>query len=334
MKKTNQFLCLMLLGFYLVSTFSTLAAVEPLQLKACFTNDQVFKPIKIIAIDDNIYLFDNGDQALKVLTHDNKLVRIMGRKGEGPGEFRNVTDFIITGEKIFLLDSFEIDIYNRKDGAYLETKRIMEPIRPIKLWNTDDQGFYLSALDLRPGGKLIHTYLDNKTHQLQATGSFMDCTPVDQTNLAALYKNFGSLALHNDRLYFAYMISNQVIELSPDGKVLNQISAPFQPIDYEEIKIKMQGGQMNLTLDKGVNIELRVHEKDLYLLSIDANGESVIFKLQDSTFNDYWRTKEKIASFDINANEIWAIGTIHDDIHFLVYDLRNPQTQKTNKKTK
>lgn len=312
-----------LIYFYTAFLFSDVR----LTAASNFTNDNVFKPVKIVMSEDRIYLFDSADQSLKIVSKDNKIIKTIGRKGEGPGEVRNSTDFTVTGEKIFLLDVNKIEIFSKKSGNHLASKRIIETVRPIKLSLNGDT-FYLTSMEFQKGGKLIKKYNEKNKTELKLSQSFLECTPVDGKSLTNFYKNFGSLAFRDGKVYFAYLVFNKVLEFSRDGQLLNELTVPFQPIDLENLKMKMTGSQLRLSFDKGVNVELRQKGKDLYLLSCDENSESVIYKLENGAFKEKYRMKEQIASFDISGSEIWAIGMIDDEINILVYKTQGKSKQQ------
>ena len=53
--------------------------------------DALLQPLKAVADDSAIYVFDNGDHRLKAFDLDGTLRWSVGRRGQGPGEFTGVT---------------------------------------------------------------------------------------------------------------------------------------------------------------------------------------------------------------------------------------------------
>jgi hypothetical protein len=297
-----------------------------LPIASRFENENIFKPVKIIISNSLVYLLDKTDQSVKVFTRDKKLVRTIGRKGAGPGELMNPSDFQVLNGNVYLLDFDKIKVFSQKDGQYVTSRKITT-FNTMKFCAYQDK-FYISFAAFQKGGKLIKTYIagENKG-ELQLVHSFLDCTPLKNNNFISIYKNFGSLACLKGKVYFAYMLSNKVLEFSENGKQLNQLTVPIRPFDVEKFKFESKGPGMNLTLDKGVNRTLRPVGEELYLLSQDEHGDSVIFRSEKDKFKEMYRLKEKIVSFDISGSEIWAIGHL-EDIEILIYKIREEFNQK------
>jgi hypothetical protein len=231
----------------------------------------------------------------------------------------NGTDFCVTDDKIYVLDSYKIEVFSKKDGKYLHSRRI-KTAGAIEFCIDGDQ-FYLSSISTQKGGKLIKKYIDRG--ELELVNSFLDCTPIDTRDITPIYKNFGTLTSLKGKVYFAYLISDKVLEFSREGELLNQFTVPIRPIDVKKLKPVQKGAQVRLNLDKGINIELREEGENLYLLSYDETGDSLIFKLEKGEFKETYRIKEKIISFDISGKEIWTIGAIEleEDVKVLVYTI-------------
>lgn len=314
------------IAIILLSFFSDSNAAERISLTSRFVNKNLFLPIKIIVYEGYIYLFDKADQSLKVFIRDGKLIRTIGKKGEGPGELRNATDFWVNNDKIYILDSHKIEIFSKKNGKNLSSKRLRTS--SSMKFCIDQDSYYIFSIAFREGDKLIKRYLDKG--ELEYVSSFLDCAPLEKSgDLAPIYKNFGSLACLDGKVYFAYLLSNKILEFSKNGKLLNQFKVPIRTLDIKKLKIKRQGSQMRLDLNRGVNLELRRVDGDLYLLSNDEKGDSLIFKLENSEFKEKYRIKEKIGSFDISGNEIWTMGSIDGiDIEILVYKIHKKSSRK------
>lgn len=308
-----------------LSFFSHSIPAERISVTSRFVNENIFQPIKIIVSGGHIYLFDKADQSLKIFTKDVKLIRTIGRKGEGPGELRNATDFWLTNDKIYILDSHKIEIFSKKNGKNLSSKRL-KTSSSMKFC-IDRDSYYISSIAIRKGDKLIKKYLDKG--ELEYVNSFLDCTPLEKDDFATIYKNFGSLACLDGKVYFAYLLSDKILEFSEDGKLLNQLTVPIRIFDIKKLKMRGEGSQIRIDLSRGVNHELRRVDGNLYLLSNDEKGDSLIFKLENSKFKEKYRMKEKIGSFDISGNEIWTIGSIDGiDIEILVYKIHKESSQK------
>ncbi len=52
----------------------------------------------------NVYVLDFSDNNIKVLDAAGKFLRVIGRKGQGPGEFNMPTGLAVTGDRLIVLD--------------------------------------------------------------------------------------------------------------------------------------------------------------------------------------------------------------------------------------
>ncbi|MGQ0639451.1 MAG: 6-bladed beta-propeller [Gemmatimonadaceae bacterium] len=101
-------------------------------------NDSItFGRIQEIAVtsDSRIFVYDGQGPSLKLFDSTGKLVRFVGRKGAGPGEFEQVTGLgILPNEKLAMWDAFHgrVNIYS-PDGDYTGQWRV-----PISGWFTED----------------------------------------------------------------------------------------------------------------------------------------------------------------------------------------------------
>jgi len=303
----------------LLLVFSNCLYAETLPVASRFRNkDNIFEPIKIIASERNIYLLDKEDQAVKIFTKEGKFLKAIGRKGQGPGEFRNATDFLIAGDKIYILDSYKIEVFEEKDGSHILSKRL-KTMNSMKFC-MNKETYYIFSLAYQRGDKLIKKYLDKGEFKL--VNSFLDCFPMENGNIASMYKNFGFIAYLKGKVYFAYMLSNLILEFSEDGKLVNRLKAPLRTIDIEKQEIKKTERQWLLNISSPAIQDIRVDNDNLYLLSSDEKGNSLIFKLENNVFTEKYRMKEKIVSFDISGKELWAIGSLNNvDVDILVYKL-------------
>ncbi len=285
-----------------------------------YKNDNIFKPLKIIVSNDDIYLLDKGDQSVKVFSQKGGFIRSMGKKGEAPGEFLNVTDFALANDKIYVLDKFKIETFNKKTGSHAGGYRLTIS-SPLKLY-VEKNDVYIVAISVTKGGKLIHHLIENKG-ELNPVASFRDNTPLSG-GLMDIYLNFGSLTVHNGHIYFAQMISNKVQAFSSKGEELPALTVPITPLKLDDLKIKKNDVRMHTKMDKGILIALNSFPGGVYLLAYDQEGVSIIFKLEPQTGKaiKVFQVKEKLASICAAGNDMWAIGLMDDELEVLRYKLK------------
>jgi hypothetical protein len=89
----------------------------------------------------NFFIFDQG--SLRVLTYDRagKFVRLIGRRGQGPGEYQNPRDVFIEDGNIYIYCPRELVVFDR-NGTFIKKIHIMT---------------FLGRAALGPGGALIGT---------------------------------------------------------------------------------------------------------------------------------------------------------------------------------
>ncbi|HDJ86245.1 MAG TPA: 6-bladed beta-propeller [Chromatiales bacterium] len=69
-----------------------------------------------------IYVADTGANDIKVFNDDGKLVKVIGRRGRGPGEFNGPTHITFAGDRLYVSDTLNarIEVFDAR-GKYLRT---------------------------------------------------------------------------------------------------------------------------------------------------------------------------------------------------------------------
>lgn len=101
---------------------------NPLRLQEVLIIDSTravfYNPIMIKIAQENIYVLDWAVQKiLKIHSTGEYQLAIGNGKGNGPGEFANISDFDISGSYIYVCDPVlgKIDCFDTKTGAYVKT---------------------------------------------------------------------------------------------------------------------------------------------------------------------------------------------------------------------
>ncbi|MFC1553849.1 6-bladed beta-propeller [candidate division KSB1 bacterium] len=77
------------------------------ELDGTDNNYQLFRPIDaVMDSEDNIYVLDSGNYRVQKYDKNGLYVKSIGKKGEGPGEFRSTpSDLgILSGDRLFVYD--------------------------------------------------------------------------------------------------------------------------------------------------------------------------------------------------------------------------------------
>ena len=274
-------------------------------------NENLLIPRKILLSRENIFILDMGNESIKIFTAEGTFLKKFGRKGQGPGEFVNAVDFCLSNGKIYVLDPevSKLEIFSEK-GERLDSKRIN--ISNSFSIAVNGGNIYISTVSFLKGQKIIHI-LDNK---FSPKKSFLDCFPLEGMNLDSIYKNFGCLAVSDDRVYFAFTLTNKLLEFSSSGELLKEYLLPLKSIEKPEIERK----NAQMLLKKGLNYDIKAKGEKVYLLSRDEKGNSIIFELEKGNLKERFKLKEKLMSFDITQERIY--GMEEEEGNVIIYRIK------------
>jgi len=109
-------------------------------------------PSKIQLYNDELYLLDSGAECIYVCNSNLRGLRVIGKKGKGPGEFCNLKDFIISDDHIYCLDNSKMTIskYSIYNDFIYEKKVPDQIYNNISLENIElfKGKFYLSGFHI------------------------------------------------------------------------------------------------------------------------------------------------------------------------------------------
>jgi hypothetical protein len=108
-----------------------LRLVEELRLGSATDPNTGFSRVGSVAVDRDgqLYVFEVQDRHIRVFGATGRLLRTIGRAGNGPGEFAAPTVSVgISGDTVVALSgagrAMNITLFNRATGAFLSTVRI------------------------------------------------------------------------------------------------------------------------------------------------------------------------------------------------------------------
>lgn len=105
---------------------------EELRIGSVDDPDYGFSQIGQVEVDEQgaIYVFESQDFAIRVYSPDGRLVRTIGRRGEGPGEFRNDVRFGILSDTVWTVNNVARRLaFFTRDGDLLSTA----PFEPVRM---------------------------------------------------------------------------------------------------------------------------------------------------------------------------------------------------------
>jgi hypothetical protein len=98
---------------------------------------------KGIVEKNSMFLMDRSDNLFKFDCEGHFLSRI-GQKGRGPGEYRELNDFMTLDQAVYILDYRKIHLFQSSDGKYIKTFGLeLEAFNTSKFLIFDTTRFYL-----------------------------------------------------------------------------------------------------------------------------------------------------------------------------------------------
>ena len=97
--------------------------------------------------DDSLYfLADFNYSKIAVYAHDGKLKYVLDKRGHGQGEYLEIRNFTVDGDRLYTIDNFQhqIHIYGKNTGTYVESKPADVIASDIVAFGKD--GFLLAAI--------------------------------------------------------------------------------------------------------------------------------------------------------------------------------------------
>jgi len=209
-------------------------------------NIVLFRPTGFI-VDQNetIYITDSQDQVIKVFDTNGKCIRTIGRKGEGPGEFRSI------GYQIFLPDGrlLVIDFSARRtsifesSGEFLESHQWFN--RLSRLHFATDSSYIITEYTFEgdnplEGRRLFIKEYDFKGNEIRSFGEFVppEMKVHAERNIAIAigvpHSPQSIFAIDQTQQYLYHCLNNNyIIEVfDKTGEVFRKIDRPYEPVPF------------------------------------------------------------------------------------------------------
>ncbi len=104
-------------------------------------------PVALAAALGSLYVVDSQECEISLFSREGRLLRVLGRKGQGPGEFNSPADIDFFEDKIYVSDRFNsrIQILD-KNGSHLRSFKV--PFYPDHICVLDTERIVVSQLPL------------------------------------------------------------------------------------------------------------------------------------------------------------------------------------------
>lgn len=121
-----------------------LANIDPIQLETT-SKSVIGRLTKGIVDSNNIYIMDFISQQLTKFNIDGKFIEKLGKRGKGPGEYRELRDVCITDDYVYCLDYKKIMYYDKVSGEYVGSLKFNtdDGFNPASLAVFDQSEYYL-----------------------------------------------------------------------------------------------------------------------------------------------------------------------------------------------
>ena len=207
--------------------------------------------------EGNIYVLDWGDVDIKVFSPDGRLVRTIGKKGQGPGEFDVPASFVLSSDgRIFLLSGRQnqISVLSRT-GSYLSSFRV-DGFSDSLAVDGRNRVYYSRLLSPEPGGgegfqliqeKMALFRTDENGRESVRLGEYLDVTMLRKVQKVGNAMSMMGLTSResyttswlvgpDDRVYLGYNKDYRLDVFDPDWKLLFRFGREFIPLRHPAYK--------------------------------------------------------------------------------------------------
>lgn len=132
--------------------------------------------------DGNIYVFEGSDAQLRAYSPQGELLRTIGRRGEGPGEFRGAPGFGISGDTLWAVEGFGRRIHLfRLDGTSISTS----PIENVTVQLQTGLGIIMPTAMVADGSFIGELRIYTGSRDMEITVGRNDTIPTPRVRFAA-----------------------------------------------------------------------------------------------------------------------------------------------------
>ncbi|MFN1834884.1 6-bladed beta-propeller [Balneola sp. MJW-20] len=208
-----------------------------------FSQDtQIYKPAYAQFNDSLIYVFDNSIQQVRLLSRSGQLLKSIGRKGSGPGEFGAGFDMKVDNSgKIYVsdLNLSRVSIFN-PDGSLNQTVNVKNGQRLALLGS----GNFVQTIAAEEN---IISLMDSEGNEIMKLGNFGSAPMLN----AALSPELESDGV--DQIFTAFTYAGYIVSYDTDGNKIFTSTTISQPGEMPHIltiqNIRTTGADHVITWD-------------------------------------------------------------------------------------
>jgi len=245
-------------------------------------DDYLYNPsdIEVDPSRSMIYIADSGNDRVLVFDFDGKLKKIIGRQGQGPGEFSNPTGMDVLEDGTLAVADAQSNRIQLFDKSWEFVKSInTKEVRVADLVFKDDKFYTISSYGMAGYSLSIRSdvetnplvnVLDQEGNLIQTMG--VNDYPESQPFLRAI-KHRVCVAISEDgRLFVPHFSMNVIHVFGPDGKKITDFDRPL-PFKPEPPRILQQKESKEGVVSMSATMDMVTREAkigpdgNLYLLT-------------------------------------------------------------------
>jgi len=231
----------------------------------------------IVDQNENIHIVDSQDQVIKVFDKEGKYIRTIGRKGEGPGEFRSIRypTFLPDGRLLVMDFSARRTSLFDSSGEFLKSYQWKKRFSQFH-WATNSS-YILTEYTFKgesplEGRRLFVKEYDFEGNEIRSFGEFIaeEGKPFIGEKFTAIfsipYSPESIFSADQKRKYLYHCLNNKyTIEVFDEkGKVFRRIDRPYEPVPFTSEDVE----EFRARYERSQNESLRKFAKEIPLPSV------------------------------------------------------------------
>ncbi|MFC2160733.1 6-bladed beta-propeller [Acidobacteriota bacterium] len=211
---------------------------EDLTIKGISENQElIFAEVSSIAVDscEEIFICDSKEGNIKKFNQNGELLKIIGKRGQGPGEFGDPGRICISNKNELVVVDYDRRrlLFFSNEGDYIGSI----PARTMLLLSStiDSKGNIIShTLRLsqsNPGYEIIK--FDSNLNPLFIIGTM----PYHNLrNFNPFMPSYAWAIAKNDNIIYGYSNKYELLVLDPNGKIIKKIYKEYDPVQVTELE--------------------------------------------------------------------------------------------------
>jgi hypothetical protein len=233
---------------------------------------------KIMYAKNQFFILDKQQRALLVFSDTGKFLWKINKQGNGPGEYRTITDFDLNNDKLFLFDISSKVLEYDLSGNFVKDYPMRKYGQSIAV---NDPFFYLYTCNQpTEEGKYQVLIMDDYGQGIK-TG--VSAIPKNQGYECLIYEPGGNIFYHfEDEIRFSEPFSTKIQSITKDNQCYTKYNIDFGELNTPEnfdhqthdIKTTSYAYGLKLLLESDAFFFFNIHIKDKILTGVYSKKEN------------------------------------------------------------